>query len=332
MLRAPELARLLNESLSNVLERLPGVREGDQETIHQMRVEIRRAREVVALARAADDSDVLTGVDRTLQRTGRALGRARDADVVCELVQDLELRFRSAANVVALLRASAHAARERMRRKAIKRLERAELERLPGQLGLTRHGGFRGPRRADTRRLVREHLADRAADLRAAVAHAGGVRFGRRLHDVRIAAKRLRYALEVADRLPVQRPRGARRVLRRAQDALGQLHDRTVLQDVIREVNATRPDLDDQRTMIEQFVTVDADRAHAAYLAERPNLEAVCDACEAAAKPWAPSTRALVVAGAAAPAVLLWLAARDARGRDRSGPSPRPQPPTAVAS
>lgn len=332
MLRAPTVAQLSNESISCLLGHLPGVRDGDEEAIHQARVETRRAREVVALAKAADDSDMLRHVERTLQRAGRALGRARDADVVFQLVQDLEARFRGAANVVAILRASAHAACQRMRRKAIKRLERAELESLPGELGLTRRGGFRGPRRADTRRLMREHLADRATELRSAVTHAGGVRFDRRLHDVRIAAKRLRYALELADRLSVSRPRGARRVLSRTQEALGQLHDRDVLLDVIREVDTSRPDLIDQRLMIEQFVTVDADRAHAAYLAERPNLEAVCDACEAASRPWIDSRGALVAASAAAPAVLLWFASRDARERDRPVLAKSPQTPAAVAS
>ena len=332
MLRAPTVAQKMNESLSCLLGHLPGVRDGDDEAIHQTRVEIRRAREIVALAKSADDSDSLAHVERTLQRAGRALGRARDADVVFQLVQDLEARFRGAANVVAILRASAHATRQRAQRKAIKGLERADLASLPGELGLTRRGGLRSPYRADTRRLVRDHLADRAADLRAAVAHAGGVRFGGRLHDVRIAAKRLRYALELADRLSVPRPRGARRVLGRTQEVLGQLHDRDVLMQVIGEVDATRPDLTDQRTMIEQFVTVDADRAHAAYLAERPHLQAVCDACESAAGPWAAGTRALVAAGAAAPAVLLWLASRDARDSVRRNVSSRAQPSTAVAS
>jgi hypothetical protein len=120
-------------------------------------------------------------------------------------------------------------------------------------------------------------------------------------------------------------------VLARTQEALGQLHDRDVLLDVIRDVDATRPELLDQRLMIEQFVTVDADRAHAAYVAERPHLEAVCDGCEAAARPRRGRTGALMAAAAAAPALLLWRAARDARG-DRSGQSPGSQAATAVAS
>ena len=66
MLRAPTVAQLSNESISCLLGHLPGVRDGDEEAIHQARVETRRAREVVALAKAADDSEMLRHVERTL--------------------------------------------------------------------------------------------------------------------------------------------------------------------------------------------------------------------------------------------------------------------------
>lgn len=329
MLRAPTLFTLLSDSLACLSGHLPGIRNGEDDAIHQARVEIRRTREVVALAGALDDSDGLRRVDHLLQRAGRTLGRARDADVVVEHVQDLEARFRHAASVMTLLRAATDERRHRMRRKTVRMLERADVERLPAEItALRRSGGLRRASRGQVRHAVRDHVAARAADLRTAIAHAGGVRFSGRLHDVRIAAKRLRYALELADRLAVPRPAGARRVLKQVQESLGALRDRDVLLDTIRQMDLTRPDLTDQRAMIEQFVMVDANRAHARYLSQRPELLSVCAACEGSGRRWSVNRAALAAAGVAVPSLMLLIGRRSQR-RDAS---PATGQPGALAS
>ena len=109
MLGASRRSTAFSESLELVAQHLPGVRDGNEEAIHQARVEIRRAREMLALAglhaadEEGDDDDAIRAVKRSLKEAGRALGRARDADVVSRLLHELEARFRPAANLIPLL-------------------------------------------------------------------------------------------------------------------------------------------------------------------------------------------------------------------------------------
>ena len=71
--------------------------------------------------------------------------------------------------------------------------------------------------------------ARRAERLRAAIENAAGIYLPDRLHEVRIAVKKLRYALEIARELSGSRATARIRTLKRAQDLLGRMHDLEVL-------------------------------------------------------------------------------------------------------
>ena len=72
-------------------------------------------------------------------------------------------------------------------------------------------------------------LARRAARLREAVEAAGAVYVPEHLHHVRIAVKKLRYSVELADETTGKRIAADVAALKAAQDLLGQLHDLEVL-------------------------------------------------------------------------------------------------------
>ena len=99
-----------------------------------------------------------------------------------------------------------------------------------------------GPRRWSARRAAARRAAgprapaagpsrhrSRAQALGDAVADAGAILIVDRVHAVRIAAKRLRYALELTGELRLARTAALVSSLRAVQDVLGELHDLDVL-------------------------------------------------------------------------------------------------------
>ena len=104
----------------------------------------------------------------------------------------------------------------------------------------TRHvaGDLRSRRRrASWQWALDARVTHRALALKTALAEAGALYLPERLHVVRIALKKLRYACEVAPRRRGQY-QSRTRSLKRGQDILGRLHDVQVLLDRIRQVQA----------------------------------------------------------------------------------------------
>ena len=115
----------------------------------------------------------------------------------------------------------------------------------------------------------------------AAIEDAGAVYLPERLHAVRIALKKLRYAVELAAEIAGQQTTPELRTLKRGQDLLGRLHDLQVLIDRVRQLQAslTPPDLVAWREFDELVTSLENDcrRLHARYMRARPALLAICD-------------------------------------------------------
>lgn len=196
----------------------------DSEFIHQMRVALRRLRSALRLFRPALPADFEPAVVPSLRRLARALGEARDWDVLAEtIVGPAASAFADDPRLAALA-----AAVERRRQAARADLRQALAE--PGYalavldcqarlLRLAADPAAPALREFAARRLRRLHrkvvgLAAAARDLDP-----------RRLHALRIGVKRLRYALEFLQPL---HPDGSGKRLRRLaalQDRLGALND-----------------------------------------------------------------------------------------------------------
>ena len=74
------------------------------------------------------------------------------------------------------------------------------------------------------------------------MAAAGQMYAPEQLHQVRIAAKKLRYAMELAFDAGVKSASAPVRAVKRAQDTLGRLHDLQVLQSHVAAVQAEPSD------------------------------------------------------------------------------------------
>jgi len=220
-----------------------------------------------------------------LRGVAKTLGPLREADVLLELIQELEKRGHGSdkaalEQVAALVRARRHRAVERVTskttiaeyRRVSKKLERASRFVQEGQ---TDAGPGRGWQWALEARVAR-----RAAALAASMGSAGAVYLPERLHEVRIALKKLRYAVELNEEAARKKPSSAQRRLKRVQDKLGRLHDLQVLIDHVRQAQAKAADSDvasrRQFNKLVRRLEDDCRRLHARYMRERPKLDALC--------------------------------------------------------
>lgn len=291
----------VSRQVDELLRHLEGVKEGAAEAVHQSRVTIRRLREQLALAAAHLDEDELQIILRRLKRGARALSRLRDADVGRRLLENVTARALADPMIASRLREMLLQEREAAWRQAIKALEKLKLEELPGDVGSV-------PRRR-RRRLgrvkssFRDHLASRAGDVRSAMAKAGAIYFPNRLHSARIAIKRLRYAIELGDRMGAERPAGALGTLKKAQDLLGEAHDRELLLARFEQLRAEAKNGEDI-VRLETAVRSDIRDSHHRYLALRPEIEAITEMCSITTSGHR-VRNALVAAGIAVPSLML---------------------------
>src|SRR5205085_9330926 len=108
---------------------------------------------------------------------------------------------------------------------------------------------------------------------------AGAVYIPERLHSVRIALKKLRYALELSNDVSAVRDEVDLRTLKRGQDLLGRMHDLQVLIDRVRQVQAslTPPNVAVWRELDALVGSFEDDcrRLHARYMRLRGDLAAI---------------------------------------------------------
>jgi len=209
-----------------LLSQVEGIRNGDADSIHDARVATRRIRAVLSVtsgrSQVPDEA-----VESQMHRLGRVLGRARDLDVIVDLIEGHGSEAASAAE--AALSHDIHLERSDARRQLIKCLEDMPLRALiPGKMGLRRWW----PAKGDSGTKLRQRLREQSKTLTDAIAHAtGGVYFPNRVHDVRIHAKRLRYLAEIASNVGAWQMQSEIKTLARVQSLLGDVHDREVLME-----------------------------------------------------------------------------------------------------
>jgi len=138
--------------------------------------------------------------------------------------------------------------------------------------------GMRDPRRIAT---ALSRAARRAEGLRAAIDNAAGIYLPDRLHQVRIAVKKLRYALEIAQDLSGSRATARVRTLKRVQDLLGRMHDLEMLIARTRAVQgrseAANLSLSADLDRLVRRLENECRRLHARYMNERKALLRICD-------------------------------------------------------
>jgi CHAD domain-containing protein len=288
MARRSPIDLLLAPRRAALLDTLPLALEGDVTAVHRARVASRRLREVLAPMRGLLHDGAAEGARLEVRRVTRALGPVRELDVAIALFDELATRHAlGAAARAAVLRAMT-----RDRDRAQRRMRGALTARRRERLGATLadlHDAAGPDAAARLLAAVNARVVRRGRRVRQALERAGALYVPERLHQVRIAVKQLRYALEVAGDLRRGRPSARVTQLRRIQDLLGRAHDLHVLAERVRQVQSAVVRM--SRTTaaglgaLADVLDDDCRTVHAAFMSRRHGLVTLCDAIEAGATP-----------------------------------------------
>ncbi|MDH4064422.1 MAG: CHAD domain-containing protein [Acidobacteriota bacterium] len=278
-------ARLLRQRLLSLLDALPAATSGDVASVHRARVASRRLRAVLPVLAEAADSEALDRARKHVRRITRVLGPIRELDVALGHLE--EIGPTSGATPRALARVHGHLATERTarRRAMLDVITPATLHKLKSRLA-PHHPRPASDRDAEVRAARRRALR-RAHVLLDEMQRAGGLYVPERLHAVRVAAKKLRYALEVERELTRSRAVARINRLKRLQDALGEVHDFEILLEHVRGVQATLAGSDlPAATELDALVRTLEEHCregHATFLRNRAALAGLCQSIIVAA-------------------------------------------------
>jgi CHAD domain-containing protein len=216
---------------------MPAAKAGDMRSVHQARVATRRLREALPVVGASVSVRSLGRVRRQVRRMTRALGPVRELDVALAHLDEL-----AATNIIsprALARVRQVVAEERLarRRDMLEAITPGKIEKLRRRL-VAVGSTAAPPLTAGAIDAAEQQVTRRAQRLITAIEHAGSLYLPDRLHAVRVATKKLRYALEIERELKKLRATARIAQLKRLQDLLGRMHDFEMLIDRTRRLQA----------------------------------------------------------------------------------------------
>lgn len=283
---------LLRQRLVSLLKAMPAAQAGDETSVHLARVASRRLRQALPLLGVRADADALDRAGRRVRRITRALGPVRELDVTLLLLTELDKQGAAPARAIARVRAAVTEERQKRRRDMLNAIKPSKLNKLRKRLvevaAPEKRHVSKGPLRAVRFGAQGSALAEanaqaaaRATQLKAAIEHAGGIYLADRLHRVRVAAKKLRYALEIQRELTGSRSTAHLNRAKAQQDLLGRMHDFEILIDRARGVQATlaprdRRGMAELKTLI-RVLEDECREGHAAYIRARPALLRMCE-------------------------------------------------------
>lgn len=273
---------VLRARLDAFTRALDKAKRGDARAIHRARVASRRLRELVPVLQL--NADVSRRLLRSLREVTRELGTLREADVVLALIEGLQAEPGKSGNgglslVLDEVRTRRQDVQSRILKKAFgKRLTRVAKRLDKAAVGLEAHESRL------TRRwiwAIDARVAHRAGALRGTIDEAGALYLPERLHEVRKAMKKLRYALELQHDVTPRYSRSELNRLRRGQELLGTLHDRQMVIDRIRTTQASAQGVGERhrrRELDAILVSLEDDcrRIHGRYLRGRRELLNLC--------------------------------------------------------
>jgi CHAD domain-containing protein len=281
--------RVITLRLRALADSLPAVLEAEAEGVHKARVASRRVREALPVVLAQAPPGRSARLRRSFRRVTRALGPLREMDVTLHLLDDVTSGEEHASPVLVQLRERLEREREVRRQQMLARLDTIDFESLVSRI--ERLMDDRADETDEARALPAAiagtlglRVARRVRALERAIDQAGGLYAVEALHRVRIAVKKLRYALELAHEMKQLRSRRALTLLRDAQEALGQLHDDQVLASWIRREASDQSDSGSVAHVIER-IEARSRTAHARYIALRPRLLAAVEGALSALTP-----------------------------------------------
>lgn len=215
---------------------IEGVRQGrDTEFVHKMRVASRRLRNAIAMFH-----DCLPGKKgqvwyRRIRKVTAALGEARDTDVQIQSVAEYlekDCRPQTARAGMDRLLLQLKRRRQKLQKKVLKALDRLKESNVIAEIGqFCKKGKARAKKKAiksdspALRRSARGLIAARLAKMLGFQQYVDQPQRVDELHQMRIAARRLRYTLEIFSGLYGKKSRAFVDSARQIQAELGRIHD-----------------------------------------------------------------------------------------------------------
>jgi CHAD domain-containing protein len=239
--------------LDRILDLVPKIlRSEDPDRIHDLRVASRRLQAVLDVLVGTPPPSSLRRLRRKVKRSRAAFSDVRNCDVLIERIEKRLKRRRASQReawnaVLDYLRERRSEACAR----ALRKLTKLNLGRVyirlqtflasrPGAAEANGQGDALGVAPSDVllkSRLV-EELQKAWLRFRAELTQSQQSLSGQAIHRARIAAKRLRYLVEVIDQLQIPGSRDAARWLRLVQQYLGDWHDLDVAEAMIADMLA----------------------------------------------------------------------------------------------
>lgn len=218
----------------------PGVRQGADDAVHQMRSSCRRLRSVLSAYGRLFDADATAWLKAELKWLSRVLGKARDAEVLRDRIgellndqPDLLLSSPAASKITDELEAAFNSGY----REALRSLGTERYFRLLEELEKFRDEPPTRPRAEKKARRVTAKLADKAIKRlhrsQKAAARQTGVEHDSALHQVRKDAKRLRHAAEALREVHRKPAVRLARDAQKLQKILGEHQDSVVARSVL---------------------------------------------------------------------------------------------------
>ncbi len=236
----------------------------DPEAIHKMRVTTRRLQASLDLLQENGDEFHVRKIKKRLRKWRRSLSRVRNYDVFLSLIEQ-ERPARNAAHKrrFELLKSILHDRRAHIAQKSRAFLQGAIIDDLAARLGITlidpppdsplaesiEHTdgeatieAARGLKFDEKKTIIRitERLEQRLGEFQALAAQAHPTTDPDELHQLRIAAKRLRYLLETISEMGFGSATQALAWLRALQDRIGDWHDLEAMEEEILSITTRR--------------------------------------------------------------------------------------------
>jgi CHAD domain-containing protein len=230
-------SQLLQRQSRALKRHLPGAIKGDDRAVHQARVASRRLRESVPVLSAGVKGSKANKARRKIRRLTGALGMVRELDVTLTVMDELAASGEVPRAAIDALRAHVLTERQQRRDVMLERLDGVDGEKLDRRLASV----CEALGQAETeqwRQVLGKRLLKRSKRLTAAVGEAGHLYAPEALHAVRIAAKKLRYGLELAAGGGIKAAAPLVRTLKRVQEMLGRLQDLQVLLEHVAIIQA----------------------------------------------------------------------------------------------
>jgi CHAD domain-containing protein len=281
MNRSFPLVRLLRRRALALRRHLSAAVAGKDVGVHQARVASRRLREALPVLTEGLHHTKAPKALRKIRRLTQALGTVRELDVTLVLIDELAERPGIPRPALTEVRAQVIEAREKRRAIMLDRVSKVNVAKLSRRLAEVGDALAAPAPGHAWRASLASRIVRRARKLEKAIDEAGQIYAAEALHQVRITAKKLRYALEIADESAAAPCADTVRTIKRVQDALGRLHDLQVLQHHVADVGARprsrRGTPDAALATLARVIEDECRQLHGRYVAMIPQLRAAAE-------------------------------------------------------